>query len=142
MNLTTRLVYLRRTRGLAGLGRQVLAWLFHIDFPTTVRVGSGFTFLHRGVGTVIHPATEIGDNVTLMHQVTLGVADPLTPVPRDTWPILHVGDGVLVGAGAKVLAPHTGLTIGAGTTIGANAVLLESTGPGEVWAGIPAKRVR
>jgi serine O-acetyltransferase len=142
MNLTTRLVYLRNTIGLAGLGRQVLAWLFHIDFPTTVRVGRGFTFLHRGVGTVIHPATEIGDDVTLMHQVTIGVSDPLTPVPRETWPIIHIGDRVLVGAGAKVLAPHGGLTLGAGTTIGANSVLLESTGPDEVWVGVPAKRVR
>jgi serine O-acetyltransferase len=142
MNLTTRLVYLRNHRGLAGLGRQVLAWLFHIDFPTTVRVGRGFSFVHRGVGTIIHPATEIGDDVTLMHQVTLGVADALTPVPRETWPIIHVGDRVVIGAGAKVLAPHTGLTIGAGTTIGANAVLLESTGPDEVWVGVPARRVR
>jgi serine O-acetyltransferase len=41
-----------------------------------------------------------------------------------------------------VLAPHGGLTIGAGTTIGANSVLLESTGPDEVWVGVPAKRVR
>jgi serine O-acetyltransferase len=142
MDLTTRLVYLRDRRGLAGLGRQLLAWLFHIDFPTTVRVGRGFRFLHRGVGTIIHPATEIGDDVVLMHQVTLGVADVLTPVPRDTWPVIHVGDRVQIGAGAKVLAPHTGLTIGAGTVIGANAVLLESTGPDEVWAGVPARKVR
>jgi serine O-acetyltransferase len=142
MDLTTRLVYWRERPLLGRLARLVLGLVFHIDFPLTVRVGARFTFLHRGVGTIIHPATEIGDDVTVLHQVTIGMSDVRTPVPVGDWPVIRVGDGVLIGAGAKVLAPHSGLVIGAGTTIGANAVLLESTGPGEVWAGVPARRVR
>jgi len=141
VDITTRLVYWRRLRFWGRLARQVLGWVFHIDFPMSVQVGRNFQFVHRGVGTIIHPATRIGNDVTILHQVTIGMSDVLTPVPEETWPVIEVGDGVVIGAGAKILAPHSGLVIGAGTTVGANAVLVTSTGPGEVWAGIPARRI-
>jgi serine O-acetyltransferase len=142
MDITTRLVYLRRSRWFGWLARQLLGWVFHIDFPRTVPVGRNFQFVHRGVGTIIHPSASFGDDVTVLHQVTVGVADVLTPVDPAGYPVIRVGNNVTLGAGAKILAPHTGLVIADGTTIGANAVLTRSTGPGETWVGVPARKVR
>jgi serine O-acetyltransferase len=54
---------------------------------------------------------------------------------------LHIGDDVVLAPGVKVLCKEGILRVGRGTVVGANAVLLESTGEGEIWAGIPAKLV-
>lgn len=141
VDLTTRLVYMRDRRGFGNIVRQILAFAFHIDFPLSVKVGPGLKLLHRGCGAVVHPAVRIGANVTLMPQVTIGMADEAVPVPRDAWPIIEIEDDVSIGVGARILAPHTGLVVAQGTRIGANAVLLHSTGPNEVWAGVPARRL-
>jgi serine O-acetyltransferase len=53
-----------------------------------------------------------------------------------------IGDDVTIGAGAKILfRSGEDLVVADGTVIGANAVLLDSTEPGEIWAGLPARRV-
>jgi serine O-acetyltransferase len=52
-----------------------------------------------------------------------------------------VEDDVILAPGAKVLARQGVLTVGRGSVVGANAVLLESTRPGEIWAGVPARCV-
>jgi serine O-acetyltransferase len=70
------------------------------------------------------------------------MADPFTRIPREEAPLIHIGNGAVIGIGASIMAPRQGLTVGDGTWVGANAVLLESTGPGEVWAGVPARRIR
>jgi serine O-acetyltransferase len=54
---------------------------------------------------------------------------------------IEVGDDVILGAGAKVMCERGILRIGRGTVVGANAVLLDSTGENEIWAGIPARKV-
>ena len=80
----------------------------------------------------------------LMPGVVIGRADSWIPPDR----VAHlggrvvIGDDVTVGAGAKVLyAAGQELVVAEGTVVGANAVLRESTGPYEIWAGIPARRV-
>ena len=79
------------------------------------------------MGVVIGETTEIGDDVMLYHGVTLGGRQREGGKRHPT-----LGDGVAVGAGAKVLGP---ITIGAGTVIGANAVVTR-----DAAAGLGARR--
>ena len=96
---------------------------------------------HGGVGVVIHPKTTIGKNVSVYPGVTLGRADVYRPIQASKFEGLRVGDDVILGAGAKILCDQGILEIGRGTVVGANAVLLQSTGPDEMWAGIPARKI-
>lgn len=139
MSLISRLVYLRRHRLLGRVAKEVLA-LYGVEVPASVEVGRGLRVVHRGFGTVIHGNTRIGDDVTIYHGVTLGRADPWNPMP--TMESIVVGDGAILCPGAKVLCKSGTLTVGSGTIIGANAVLTQSTGPYEIWAGAPARKVK
>jgi serine O-acetyltransferase len=122
---------------LGSLARQLM-FLLGADIPRSVSIGKSFCLKHRGLGTVIHPRVRIGNDVAIFHQVTLGEAS-VNGSPGFAG--ILVEDRAVIGAGAKVLAPTEGLVIGRGTVVGANAVLLESTGAWEVWAGNPARRV-
>jgi len=82
---------------------------------------------------VIGETAEIGDDVTLYHGVTLG-GTSWSPGKRH--PTLE--RGVIVGAGAKILGP---ITIGYGTRVGANSVVIEPTPPEVTVVGIPARVV-
>jgi len=90
---------------------------------------------------VVHPKTRFGDRVRIYHGVTIGRADPYTGVPESADLNFVVEDDVWLCTGCRVLGGKGTLRIGAGTIVAANAVLLESTGENEVWAGIPARRV-
>ena len=77
----------------------------------------------------------IGDNVTMYHGVTLG---GVSWSPGRRHPTIE--DGVLIGAGAKILGP---IKVGAGARIGANSVVVEEVPPGVTAVGIPgADRAR
>ena len=91
-------------------------------------------FIDHGAGVVIGETAEIGDDVTLYHGVTLG-GTSWSPGKRH--PTLE--DRVVVGAGAKILGP---ITIGRGTRVGANSVVIEGTPPEVTVVGIPARVVR
>lgn len=136
MDFVNRLVTLRRHRW----AQQILA-LQGVEIPARVEIGSGFRLLHRGVGTVIHPNTVIGDNVTVFHGVTLGRADAWKPKADSLMEGLEIGDEAVLCAGAKVLCMEGTLRVGRGTVVAANAVLTQSTGVNEVWAGIPARKI-
>ncbi len=88
-------------------------------------------FIDHGTGVVIGETAEIGDDVTLYQGVTLG-GTSLNPGKRH--PTLE--DGVIVGAGAKILGPFT---VGAHARIGSNAVVVKAVPPGATMVGIPAK---
>jgi serine O-acetyltransferase len=137
MGLSERLVYARRFRA----ARALLVALFGIDFPAEVKVGSGLRLVHRGQGTVVYPRTTIGNDVRIYHQVTLGRKDAHVPFAQSSMEQLVIGDGAVIFPGAKVLAGGGITTIGAGTIIAANAVVTCSTGPNEIWAGVPARKV-
>jgi serine O-acetyltransferase len=139
-DVVIRLVYLR-TRGLLGRAVRLLLFVLGIDIPRTVPIGPGLTLVHATAGLVVHPDARIGRDVTILHGVTLGRADPWVPLQRGPMDLV-ISDGVVLGTGAVVLA-RSGetLTIGAGAIIGANAVVTQSVGPGETWAGNPARRV-
>ena len=84
-----------------------------------------------GMGIVIGETAEIGDGVMLYHGVTLG-GQVLTQTKRHP----TIGDNVTIGAGAKVLGP---VTIGAGSAVGANAVVTKDVPENSIAVGIPAK---
>lgn len=111
------------------------------EIPVSVAIGPGFLLHHGGVGVVIHPKTTIGARVGIYPGVTLGRADVYRPIGESKFEGILVGDDVVLGAGAKILCEDGILRIGRGTVVGANAVLLESTGEDEIWAGMPARKV-
>lgn len=107
-------------------------------FFTGIEIHPGATigphlFIDHGMGVVIGETAEIGANVTIYHGVTLG---GVSLAKGKRHPTLE--DGVVVGAGAKVLGA---IRIGANTRIGANAVVVKDIGPDMVVVGIPGKPV-
>jgi serine O-acetyltransferase len=108
-------------------------FLTNVDIHPGARIGHRF-FIDHGAGVVIGETAEVGNDVTLYHGVTLG-GTSWSPGKRH--PTLE--DGVVVGAGAKILGP---ITIGQGTRVGANSVVVEATPPDVTVVGIPAKVVQ
>jgi serine O-acetyltransferase len=139
-NSYTRLLYARRHPVLGSLAYFLLK-LLGIEVPRSVRIGQDVTFEHGGFGVVIHPNSEIGDRVKIYPGVTLGRADIYRPIEDSKFQGIEIEDDVILAPGAKVLGKEGILRVGRGTVVGANAVLLESTGPNQMWAGIPAKCV-
>ena len=120
----------RRARFLARAGSQVTRWLTGIEIHPGARIGRRF-FIDHGMGIVIGETAEVGDDVMLYHGVTLGGRTRDSGKRHPT-----LGDGVAVGAGAKILGP---IMIGAGSAVGANAVVTRDAPPDSVLVGVPAK---
>jgi serine O-acetyltransferase len=115
-------------RLLSWLGR----FLTNIDIHPGATIGRRF-FIDHGAGVVIGETTIIGDDVTIYHGVTLGGVS-WSPGKRHP----TVEDGVIIGAGAKILGP---ITIGRNARVGANSVVIESVTRDATVVGIPAKVV-
>ncbi|WP_409302352.1 serine O-acetyltransferase, partial [Pseudomonas sp. KCJK8993] len=96
-------------------------WLTGIEIHPGAKVGRRF-FIDHGMGIVIGETAEIGDDVTLYQGVTLGGTSWNKGKRHPT-----LGDGVVVGAGAKVLGPFT---VGAGAKVGSNAVVTKEVPAG------------
>lgn len=139
-DLYTRLLY-ARTLPVLGAVAYYLLKLLGAEVPRSVRIGRGVTLEHGGFGVVIHPNSQIGDRVKIYPGVTLGRADIYRPMAASKFERIVIEDDVILAPGAKVLCKEGVLRVGKGTVVGANAVLLESTGANQVWAGIPATRV-
>ena len=120
----------RRVRFLARAGSQVTRWLTGIEIHPGAVIGRRF-FIDHGMGIVIGETAEIGDDVMLYHGVTLGGRTRGAGKRHPT-----LADGVAVGAGAKILGP---ITIGAGSVVGANAVVTADAPDDSVLVGVPAK---
>jgi serine O-acetyltransferase len=135
----SRLVYARH--GLFGRLAYLLLKALGAEVPRAVQIGENFALVHGGFGVVIHPNTTIGNNVKIYPGVTLGRADIHLPIEQSKFQGIEIGDDVILSPGSKVLCKESVLRVGRGTVLGANAVLLESTGEGEIWAGLPAKKV-
>jgi serine O-acetyltransferase len=122
-----------RLRLLARWLAQFSRFLTGIEIHPGATIGPRF-FIDHGMGVVIGETTEIGADVTLYHGVTLGGVS-LEPGKRH--PTLE--DGVVIGAGAKVLGA---ITVGKNTRIGANAVVVKDVEPNMVVVGVPGKPVQ
>jgi serine O-acetyltransferase len=134
------LVYARSTPLIGGVAYYLLK-LLGVEIPRPVKIGEGFELAHGGFGVVIHPKTIIGNRVKVYPGVTLGRADIYRPATQSRFEGIVVEDDAILGPGAKILCKEGVLRVGLGSVVGANAVLLESTGINEVWAGVPARCV-
>jgi len=115
-------------RMISHLGR----WLTGIEIHPGAIIGRRLVIDH-GMGVVIGETAEIGDDVYLYHQVTLGGTSLSHGKRHPT-----VGSNVIVGAGAKILGA---ITIGDGARVGANAVVIEPVPAGTTVVGVPARPV-
>jgi serine O-acetyltransferase len=105
---------------------------FGVDIHPAARIGSG-VLLDHGTGIVIGETAVIDDDVSILHEVTLGGTGKES---GDRHP--KIRSGVLIGAGAKVLG---NIVVGEGAKIGAGSVVLDSVPPHTTVAGVPAKVV-
>lgn len=117
---------------LARLVNHVSRFLTAIDIHPGAKIGRNFFIDHGFV--VIGETAEIGDNVTMYQGSTLGGTNPTNGMGGKRHPTL--GDGVIVSLGAAILGP---LQVGAGSRIGANAVVTKDVPEGATMLGIPAK---
>jgi len=140
MDMYTRLVYARNLPLIGKLAYYLLK-LLGVEIPIQVRIGPGLELAHGGFGVVIHPHTVIGERVKINPGVGLGRADIYRPADISLFEGIVLEDDVILSPGAKVLGKEGILRVGRGTIVGANAVLLQSTGEAEVWAGAPARCV-
>ena len=106
--------------------------IFGVDIHPAARIGKGIMIDHAH-SIVVGETAVIGDNVSMLHSVTLGGTGK---EDDDRHP--KIGNGVLIGAGAKVLG---NITIGHCSRIAAGSVVLENVPPMKTVAGIPAKIV-
>jgi serine O-acetyltransferase len=139
-DIYSRLVYARKIPLLGGIAYYTLK-LMGVEIPRPVVVGEQLELAHGGSGVVIHPKTTIGKRVKIYPGVTLGRADIYRPAILSNFEGIVVEDDAILCPGAKILCKKGILRIGRGSVVGANAVLLESTGENEIWAGVPAKCV-
>lgn len=111
----------------------VSRFLTGIEIHPGAKIGRRF-FIDHGMGIVIGETAEVGDDVLLYHQVTLG-GTALQKIKRHP----TIGNGVLIGMGAKILGP---VTIGDNCKIGANAVVNKDIPADCTVVGIPGRIVR
>ncbi len=133
----TTLVYARQTPVLGKLAYYLLKFL-GAEIPCSVMVGPAFLLEHGGFGVVIHSRTKIGARVHIYPGVTLGRADIYRSSAHSRFVGIIIEDDVILSPGAKILCKEGTLVVGRGSVIGANAVLLQSTGEDEIWVGAPA----
>ena len=119
-----------RLRWIARFVSHLGRWLTGIEIHPGAQIGRRF-FIDHGMGVVIGETAEIGDDCTLYHGVTLGGTSWSKGKRHPT-----LGNGVVLGAGAKILGP---ITIGDRARVGSNAVVVKDVPPGATAIGIPAR---
>ena len=118
---------------------QVSRFLTGIEIHPKAKIGKNL-FIDHGMGVVIGETSEIGDNVTIYHMVTLGGISPSINSDSQRQVKRHptLMDNVVVGSGAQILGP---VVIGKNSKVGANAVVTKDVPENAVMIGIPAKNV-
>ncbi|MGH7909328.1 MAG: serine O-acetyltransferase [Thermodesulfobacteriota bacterium] len=122
----------KHLRFLARFLSHISRFLTGIEIHPGARIGKGF-FIDHGMGVVIGETSEIGDNVTIYHGVTLGGTSFSRGKRHPT-----IESNVTIGAGAKILGP---LTVGSNSKIGANSVVIVDVPPSSTVVGVPGKTV-
>jgi serine O-acetyltransferase len=118
---------------------QFSRFLTGIEIHPRAKIGKNL-FIDHGMGVVIGETSEIGDNVTIYHMVTLGGISPSINSNDQRGSKRHptLMENVVVGSGAQVLGP---VVVGKNAKIGANAVVTKDVPERAVMVGIPAKNV-
>ena len=118
---------------------QFSRFLTGIEIHPNAKIGKNL-FIDHGMGVVIGETSEIGDNVSIYHMVTLGGISPSinSDDQRNTKRHPTLMDNVVVGSGAQILGP---VVVGKNAKIGANAVVTKDVDENSVMVGIPAKNV-
>ena len=120
----------KRLKWLARFLSTIARWLTGIEIHPGAQIGNRF-FIDHGMGVVIGETAIIGDDVTLYHGVTLGGTSWNKGKRHPT-----LNDGVVVGAGAKILGPFE---VGKNAKIGSNAVVTKEVPAGATVVGIPGR---
>jgi serine O-acetyltransferase len=122
-------LWTHRARMLARFLSQFTRFLTGIEIHPGARIGRRF-FIDHGMGVVIGETAQVGDDVMMYHGVTLGGTGRGHGKRHPT-----IEDGVTLGAGAQILGA---ITVGARSTVGANAVVVRDAPPDSLLVGVPA----
>ena len=119
---------------------QTVRFFTGIEIHPGAKIGKNL-FIDHGMGVVIGETSEIGDNVTIYHAVTLGGISPSVNSDNQRNEKRHptIGDDVVIGSGAQIIGP---IKIGSGSRIAANAVVVQDVPDNSTMVGIPAKAVK
>ena len=118
---------------------QLARFITGIEIHPAAKIGKNL-FIDHGMGVVIGETSEIGDNVTIYHNATLGGISPSINSNEQRNVKRHptLKDNVVVGSGAQVLGP---IEVGKNAKIGSNAVVTKDVPENAVMIGIPARNV-
>ena len=119
---------------------QTIRFFTGIEIHPGARIGKNL-FIDHGMGVVIGETSEIGDNVTIYHNVTLGGSSPSIDSERQRHEKRHptIGNHVVIGAGAQIIGP---IKVGNNARIAANAVVVKDVPENATMVGIPARAVK
>ena len=119
---------------------QTIRFFTGIEIHPGAKIGKNL-FIDHGMGVVIGETSEIGDNVTIYHAVTLGGSSPSIDSERQRHEKRHptIGNDVVIGSGAQVIGP---VNVGNGARIAANAVVVKDVPENATMVGVPAKAVK
>ena len=119
---------------------QTVRFFTGIEIHPGAKIGKNL-FIDHGMGVVIGETSEIGDNVTIYHAVTLGGSSPSIDSERQRHEKRHptIGNDVVIGSGAQIIGP---VNVGNGARIAANAVVVKDVPENATMVGIPAKAVK
>ncbi len=129
----------RNWRLLARLLSQFSRFLTGIEIHPGAKIGRKF-FIDHGMGVVVGETADIGDNVTLYHDVTLGGVAPSIDSDAQRGVKRHptLQDGVIIASGAQIIGP---ITVGKCARVGANSVVLKDVPDHTTVVGVPARAV-
>ena len=116
---------------------QTIRFFTGIEIHPGAKIGKNL-FIDHGMGVVIGETSEIGDNVTIYHNVTLGGSSPSIDSERQRHEKRHptIGNDVVIGSGAQIIGP---IKVGNNSRIAANAVVVKDVPENATMVGIPAK---
>jgi len=125
---------------LARIISQAVRFFTGIEIHPGAKIGKNL-FIDHGMGVVIGETSEIGNNVTIYHAVTLGGISPSIDSERQRHEKRHptIGDNVVIGSGAQIIGP---VKVGNGSRIAANAVVVNDVPENATMVGVPAKAIK
>ncbi|WP_182052800.1 serine O-acetyltransferase [Vibrio sp. B1FIG11] len=122
----------KRVPFLPSLLKVITFLIFNSVIPFSAKIGRNSKFAYGAIGVVLHSKCQIGENVIIGQNVTVGRQLDPVGVPK-------IGNNVYISAGVRILG---NITVGDNVIIGANAVVIKDVPPNSIVAGVPAKIVK